>query len=208
MDNWTVERGQGMAYGVDYRQHLKYWVEQLKHMPTLHQGQWGNLKVETDRIRVWFRRDPDYFTIKDPPKAQIGVSDPDGNWHQIDEYIVPHLPVSPWGGREERERHERNVPKAERSTKLLRRYNREAWAIDQGWPYPLPYFYGSSSVQLCPNCGAKCSDSIDLGNSLRSDYHIELAWMAMRHTYGHTCPLCSFPLEPWTYDPIRGIDIT
>ena len=202
MDEWTVERNAGHAYGVDYRRHLKYWVEQLKCMPTLHSGHWGDIKVETERIRVWFRRDPGWMDYQNPPRVQIEVSNPDGNWCQVEDYIPKSLPVSPWGGREERERHERNVQKADRSTKLLRVYNREAWAIDQGWPYPLPYFYGSGSIQVCEH-GHRCSDSIDLQNSLKRDYAIDVAWMSMNDTSKQICPVCRGRLEPYTFDPLK-----
>jgi len=196
MDNWTVERNAGHAYGVDYRRHLKYWIEQLRLMPTIHQGQWGDLKYEDDRVRVWFRRDPDWMERKNPPRVQIEISDPDGNWQQVEDYTPKSLPVSPWGGREERERHWRSP------FNTIRIYNREAWAIDQGWKYPLPYFYGSGSIQRCAN-DHLCSGIINLGNDLRQDYGIKLAWLSMNDTAKQICPICRAALEPYAFDPLN-----
>jgi hypothetical protein len=215
MDNWTVERNAGHAYSVDYRQYLKLYVEQLRKMETIRQNvgsannQRLDLKLESDRVQVWIGRtwepnsEAQYWKRPDSAlyngatiTAYIYVKDPDGMWHEVDMYHPKHLLVSPWGKQEERERQWRFTS--------LYQFNREAWAIDQGWPYPVPYFYGSSGLTACTN-GHWLTSEVTFINSMRQEFGVELGFLGMNMDSSRGC-FCGGVLEDSCYDPL-GMDI-
>lgn len=122
MDEWTVERGAGRAYGVDYRKHLRWRIEQLHLMPTISSGHFANLKYEDDRVRVWLSRMTKEDGAPYNNQVSIEIRDPKGDWHQIEEYPAWRLPELPTFR-----------PRKVFVLQRLHQVNREAWGIDNGW---------------------------------------------------------------------------
>lgn len=64
---------------------MRYTKEELKAMPTIHSGQYDNLKIETPTMRVWLSR----MTVADgmPYNNQVTVEKLiDGCWVTVEEY--------------------------------------------------------------------------------------------------------------------------
>lgn len=63
----------------------RYTLEQIEEMPTIHQGQYANLKIDTSTERVWLSR----LTVEDgqPYNNQVTVEHlADGSWVTVAEY--------------------------------------------------------------------------------------------------------------------------
>lgn len=215
-DQWTVERNAGHAYGVDYRKYLKLFDEQLRKMATIRKnvGTGANLplelKVDDDRVQVWISHDWNSDStarfLKRPDSqlrngsqlaAHIYILDPDGVWVNVETFRPNHFQIPPWGGDAERVR---TWPHTS-----LRALNREAWAIEQGWQYPLPYMYGNSSILRCLN-GHLQTESITLMNSLDREFGIkDVDFIGMNRSASRICG-CDAVLEDWCFDPL-GMDI-
>ena len=64
---------------------MRYTKEELKAMPTIHSGQYDNLKIETPTKRVWLSR----MTVADgmPYNNQVTVEKLiNGCWVTVEEY--------------------------------------------------------------------------------------------------------------------------
>lgn len=59
----------------------RYSLAELKAMPTLHQGQYDDLKAEFDHVRVWLSR----MTVADgqPYNNQVTVEDVDASGKRV-----------------------------------------------------------------------------------------------------------------------------
>jgi hypothetical protein len=63
----------------------RYSLSEIERIPTIHQGQYDNLKVDTGRVRVWLSR----LTVEDgqPYNNQVTVERlTDGRWETVEEY--------------------------------------------------------------------------------------------------------------------------
>lgn len=63
----------------------RYSASELKRMPTLHQGHYDNLKLDTGTQRVWLSR----MTVADGAEADNMVRIEelrDGSWRKVEEY--------------------------------------------------------------------------------------------------------------------------
>ena len=64
---------------------MRYTKEELKAMPTIHSGQYDNLKIDTGTTRVWLSR----MTVADgmPYNNQVTIEKLiDGRWVTVEEY--------------------------------------------------------------------------------------------------------------------------
>lgn len=65
---------------------MKYSLKKLQSLPTLHQGQTDDLKIETNRECVWLSR----LTIADgmPYNNEVTIEqrNPAGEWRTVEQY--------------------------------------------------------------------------------------------------------------------------
>lgn len=64
---------------------MRYSLSEIEALPTLHQGQYDNLKVQEADRKVWLSR----LTVEDgmPYNNQVTVEElRDGSWITVDEY--------------------------------------------------------------------------------------------------------------------------